>query len=378
MKINIHLVFIVLFMFNGFSIANYKHKKPLPVIIDVDGDFDDFLAILYALKSKEELDVRGITYQGDGWSNAASAQNIVDIADDIYPGKNLPVILGADYSLYESDKNPSTLGTPGCTYQKAAPEGAGGKRDQDLLMGLNRQLRLSKRIWYDVMKGFNITKDFADLIDSTINQTGKNPTIILTGPATNIVTLLRAYPIYSEKIDKVFWMGGALNVSGNLFSIPNNTRAEFNVFFDCVAARELLDFNLDITLIPLDFTSKIPLNSAFFDKLSKLKSFYGRFVCKFLSLVRATWFGGDATFFARYYLWDPTAIAVVKNIGVAKIVSNRSLNVTCDGNLNHDGQFVRSNVLTKSNFKVATDPIVSNPIENSPFFQDFLKVIDYD
>ncbi|CAG8752190.1 1090_t:CDS:2, partial [Cetraspora pellucida] len=120
-------------------------KKRIPVILDVDGDTDDFLAILYALKSKE-LDVRGITYQGDGWSHAASAQNIVDIVDDIYSSKNLPVILGSDYPLCGSNKNTDTLGTPSCSYQKAAPEGTNGKRDSDLLHGLNRQLRLSKRL----------------------------------------------------------------------------------------------------------------------------------------------------------------------------------------------------------------------------------------
>ncbi|RIB30679.1 hypothetical protein C2G38_1533637 [Gigaspora rosea] len=150
MGINIHFVFIVLFMFTNFSIASNEHQKPIPVIIDIDGDGADFLAILYALKSKE-FDVHSVTFDGDGWSHAASVQNIVDIADDIYPGKNLPVILGADYSLYDSDRHPNTLGSPGCTYQKSVPEGASGKRDQDLLYGINRQLRLSKRLWYDAI-----------------------------------------------------------------------------------------------------------------------------------------------------------------------------------------------------------------------------------
>ncbi|CAG8745147.1 15511_t:CDS:2 [Dentiscutata erythropus] len=364
MEINIYFVFIVLFMLADFSIASDKHQKPFPVIIDVDGGCDDFLAILYALKSKE-LDVRGITYN-------ASAQNIVDIVDDNYPGKNLPVILGADYNLYETDKTPDT---PGCTYQKAFPEGAHGKRDQDLLFGLNRQLRLSKRIWYDAIKGFNITKDLAYLIDSTIEETGKKPTIIMISPATNIATFLRAFPTYTAKIDKVFWMGGALNVPGN---VPNDTRAEYNVYLDCVAAQELLASNLDITLVPLDFIAQNPLSPAFFDKLSKLKSFYGMFTYNLLSIIRATWPGGDSAFFTIYYLWDSRTIAVVKNVGVAKIVSNRTLAVTCNGDPNYDGQFVKSNILTNSNFKVAIDAIVSTPIENSPYFQDFLNTIDYD
>ncbi|CAG8645000.1 25714_t:CDS:2 [Gigaspora rosea] len=341
-----------------------------------NGEVSDFLAILYALKSKE-FDVRGITFAGDGWAHAASVQNIVDIADDIYPGKNFPVILGADYSLYDSDRHPYTLGSPGCTYQKSVPEGVFGKRDQDLLFGINRQLRLSKRLWYDAIKGFNITKDLANLIDSTIEQTGKKPTIILIGTATNIAIFLRAFPTYTAKIDKVFWMGGALNVPGNVITVSNDSRAEYNVYLDCVAAQELIDSDLDITLVPLDFTNQIPLSPGVFDKLSKLKSFYGKFVYKLLSIIRKV-AGGDSTLFTSYYLWDPIAIAVAKDIGVAKIVSNRSLTVTCKGDEIYDGQFVKSKILTKSNFKAAIDAIVSKPIENSPFYQDFLNLIDFD
>ncbi|CAG8610941.1 3642_t:CDS:2 [Ambispora leptoticha] len=379
MKIIIPFAFAVLGIFTSSIIADGNNDKNsrIPVIIDTDGDSDDFLAILYALKSKE-LDVRGVTYQGDGWSHAASAQNIVDIIDDIYSGKNIPVILGADYSLYESDRNPNTLGTPGCTYQKSVPEGAGGRRDTDLLYGLNRKLRLSNRLWYDAVKGFNITQNLADLIDSTINQTGKKPTIIGTGPATNIATFLRAFPTYTTKIERFVWLAGALDVPGNLFSVPNNTRAEFNIYLDCVAAQEVLNSDLKITLAPLDFTDQTPLNTSFFDKLSKLKSFYGKFVYQLLFIIRATWFGGDPAFFSGYFLWDPKAVAIVKNIGVAKVVSNRTLAITCTGDVNYDGQFVRSQLMTKADLTIALVPIISNPVDNSPFFQDFLSVIDSD
>lgn len=303
----------------------------------------------------------------------ASAQNIVDVIDDIYPGRNIPVILGADHALYESDRDPYTFGSPGCTYQKSVPTIA--RHKNDLLFGLNRKLRLSRRIWYDAVKGFNITQDFADLIDSTIEQTGKKPIIVATGPVTNIATLLRAFPTYTTKIEEIVWMGGALDVAGNLFSVPNNTRGEFNVFLDCVAAQELLASDLKIILVPLDFTNKVPLNLALFDKFSKLTSFYGKFTYEFLSIVRSTWFGGEPKFFTDYFLWDVKTVAIIKNIGVRKIVSNRTLAVTCEGNIDYDGQFVTSQILTNANFQVAIDPIISNPVEDSPFFQDFIEVL---
>ncbi|RIA82752.1 hypothetical protein C1645_834882 [Glomus cerebriforme] len=67
-----------------------------------------------------------------------------------------------------------------------------------------------------------------DLIDSTIKQTDKKPIIIETGLVTNIATIL------------------------------SNTRAEFNVYLDCVAAQELLASDLDIILVPFDFTNENP------------------------------------------------------------------------------------------------------------------------
>ena len=66
MKIFVTCSFL-LTIFTSLVIANHQHE--LPVIIDTDGAIDDIMAIIYALKSKE-LDVRGITHQGDGFSHA--------------------------------------------------------------------------------------------------------------------------------------------------------------------------------------------------------------------------------------------------------------------------------------------------------------------
>jgi hypothetical protein len=76
-------------------------------------------------------------------------------------------------------------------------------------------------------------------------------------------------------------------------------------------------------------------------------------VYKLLSIIRLAWFGGDSESFAGYHLWDPVAIInIIENIGVGKIVSNRSLAVTCDGKENYDGQFVASRILTNQILKL--------------------------
>jgi inosine-uridine nucleoside N-ribohydrolase len=383
---NTFTILTILVIFASSVFANSQ----IPVIFSSDHDIDDHIAVIYALHS-EELDVRGITYQGTGFSHAgklindillntlfnfltqsvivASSQNIVNIFDDIYRGKDVPVLLGADYNLYETDKSPDS---PGCTYSKAIPEGAGGRRDTDLLYGLNRKLKPSKRQWYDARKGFNTSQDFADLIDSTIKETNKKPTIISIGPATNIATLLRDYPHYVEKIERIVWAAGSLKVKG---TVPNNPEAEYYLYLDCVAAQELFNYKLNILLLPDDFMHKLPVNPAFFDKLSKLNSFYGKFVHELLSIYRDLWPGGG--FFDEFFFWDTKAVAAVKNIGVKKIIPNRNLAVTCKGgDLKNDGHLVYSHTPVKANLKLGIEPIINkNQPENSPFYKDLLRVL---
>ena len=63
---NTFTIFTILTIF-----ASSVFATRIPVIFSSDGDPDDFAAVLYALNSKE-LDVRGFTYQGTGFSHAGS------------------------------------------------------------------------------------------------------------------------------------------------------------------------------------------------------------------------------------------------------------------------------------------------------------------
>ena len=54
---------------------------------------------------------------------------------------------------------------------------------------------------------------------------------------------------------------------GNVFSVPSNEYAEFNMFLDPLAAKTVFDSGLDITLVPLRIQRKV---SAFPKILEKL------------------------------------------------------------------------------------------------------------
>lgn len=100
-------------------------------------------------------------------------------------------------------------------------------------------------------------------------------TILCTGPLTPIAMLLdrRDSAALIAKIGKVIWMGGAVNVGGNLdpATLPPgvaNPYAEWNVFWDPYSAdRVFQETTFPIVLFPLDITNHAAITSDFMASL---------------------------------------------------------------------------------------------------------------
>lgn len=88
--------------------------------------------------------------------------------------------------------------------------------------------------------------------------------ILATGPLTNIGKALKEMP--SLRIRRIVWMGGAFFVPGNVSSW-----AEFNAYFDPWAVREVLKAQTDLTIVPLDVTTKTYIRREKMLKLIKSK-----------------------------------------------------------------------------------------------------------
>jgi len=99
-------------------------------------------------------------------------------------------------------------------------------------------------------------------------------TILCLGPLTPLATLLSEMPSAALKIERLFWMGGAINVCGNLDpdSIPPelaNPYAEWNVFWDPFAAESVFSNpKFPITLFPLDLTNQAKIDGTFKNQLA--------------------------------------------------------------------------------------------------------------
>ncbi|XP_021747078.1 uncharacterized protein LOC110712921 [Chenopodium quinoa] len=280
-------------------------KLGKPVIFDMDMSPGDFLALFYLLKVPVEvLDLRAIFVTPTGWANAATIDVVYDVLhmmgrDDIKVG------LGDSFARNQSDAVNSAVGD--CKYVKAIPHGSGGFLDSDTLYGLARDLPRSPRRYTaenSVKFGAPRDTDHPELrqplaleiwenVTNTISQKRKI-TILTNGPLTTLSKILSLDKNAVSKIQDVFVLGGHININGtygkgNLFTMPSNKYAEFNMFLDPLSANMVIESKLPITLIPLGAQRQVSSIPSFLNRLSRAENtpearFTHRLVSKLLSL----------------------------------------------------------------------------------------------
>lgn len=97
-------------------------------------------------------------------------------------------------------------------------------------------------------------------------------TILETGPLTTVAAALDLAPEIESKIKEIVWMGGALNVRGNVDPIMEGGQdrtAEWNVYWDPFGAARVWATKIPIIMCPLDLTNHVPVTSAFLKQLGK-------------------------------------------------------------------------------------------------------------
>lgn len=96
-----------------------------------------------------------------------------------------------------------------------------------------------------------------------VRESQEPVTIFVSGSLTNLALALRMDPKISGNIARVYIMGGAVNVSGNINDLlpeTDNQLAEWNIFVDPVAASEVISSGLSLYLVPLDATNQVRLS----------------------------------------------------------------------------------------------------------------------
>jgi purine nucleosidase/pyrimidine-specific ribonucleoside hydrolase len=88
-------------------------------------------------------------------------------------------------------------------------------------------------------------------------------TLFVSGAFTNLAQALRLDPGIKDNIAAVYFMGGAARSPGNIRGLDpgsSNTVAEWNIYVDPQAAREVFESGLDLYMIPLDATGQVMLS----------------------------------------------------------------------------------------------------------------------
>ncbi|RZC89780.1 hypothetical protein C5167_035774 [Papaver somniferum] len=253
------------------------------VVFDMDMSAGDFISLIYLLKVPVEvINLKGILVSATGWASAATIDIIYDILH-MMGRDDIPVGRGDVFGL--GQPNPSFTAVGDCKYIKAIPHGGGGLLDSDTLYGFARDLPRSPRrhtAENSVKYGAPRDTDHPELrqplaleVWQNISKSlapGSKITILANGPLTNLAQIIQSEKNLSSVVENVYVVGGHLSNSrtdlGNLFSVPSNEFAEFNMFLDPMAAKVVLESELNVTLIPLNVQRQV---SSFPEMLKRLQ-----------------------------------------------------------------------------------------------------------
>jgi purine nucleosidase len=218
------------------------------VLLDHDGAIDDFLATILLMTMEKVQPLGIVVTPADCYIKAAVSvtRKILDLMG-IY-----------DVPVAES------------TVRGINPFPADFRRDSVIIDNfpiLNENDRLKTPL---------VTESGGEFMVKVLQEATKPVTLMVTGPLTTVAQAIEIESKIVEKIEEIIWMGGALNVAGNVekvFALEHDGTAEWNVFWDPIAADRIWQTDIPITLCPLDLTNTVPVQSDFIHQLTKQRRY---------------------------------------------------------------------------------------------------------
>ncbi|MCQ4088054.1 nucleoside hydrolase [Saccharibacillus sp. JS10] len=154
----------------------------------------------------------------------------------------------------------------------------------------------------------------------TVKRTEGQTTLLFTGPLTDLARALDEAPEIEAKISRLFWMGGTFQ-AGNVQEPEHDGTAEWNVFWDPEAADRVFRTGIEIDLVALESTNKVPLTLAVRNRWASERRFEG---IDFLGQCYA--FCPPLVYMetnSTYYLWD---VLTTASLGKPELVERRTVN----------------------------------------------------
>ncbi|WP_194790424.1 nucleoside hydrolase [Pseudomonas sp. UFMG81] len=223
---------------------------PRDLIIDTDPGADDVVALLLAMASKEELNIRAITTVAGNVRLEKTSRN-ARLAREWGGREDIPVYAGAGRPLVR------------------APIYAANVHGEEGLTGVqvhepSKPLAKGNAVQY--------------LVDTLGAAEPHSITVAMLGPQTNLALALIQQPDIAKGIKEVVIMGGAHFNGGNI-----TPAAEFNLFADPHAAEVVLASGVKLTYLPLDVTHKLLTSDARLKQLAAVNNQASKLVVDILN-----------------------------------------------------------------------------------------------
>lgn len=193
------------------------------ILIDCDPGHDDIMAILCAMAHPEELNVLGYTTVCGNNTLPSVTHNLLNVLS--YIKHPAPVAMGCENPL---------IGVP-------EVQDAHGKTGLDGFDFPEPNIETLKISAVEFMK------------EQILNCADK-VTLVGMGPLTNIAVLIKAYPETKKRIDKIVFMGGAIQ-GGNILE-----HSEFNIYADPFAAEIVAESGIPLVICPLEVCREVAIS----------------------------------------------------------------------------------------------------------------------
>ncbi|BAZ13926.1 inosine/uridine-preferring nucleoside hydrolase [Calothrix sp. NIES-4071] len=218
------------------------------VLVDHDGAVDDFLAVMLLLTMEHVEPVGVIVTPADCYIQPAvsATRKILDLMEKSY----IPV---AESSVRGINAFPYLY-----------------RRDS---FAIDNFPILNQRDTYTTPL---LTEPGQDFMIRALRSASEKVTLLITGPLTNLAYALDKAPDIETKIRRLIWMGGALNVPGNVeknWESGQDGSAEWNAYWDPLAAARVWESSIEIIMCSLDITNNVPVTPEFVQKIGKQRQY---------------------------------------------------------------------------------------------------------
>ena len=115
-----------------------------------------------------------------------------------------------------------------------------------------------------------------DFMVRVLREASEQVTLMVTGPFTTVAAALDHSPEIEAKIKQIIWMGGALNVTGNVeksLEAGQDGSAEWNAYWDPISVARVWKTQIPIIMCPLDLTNNVPVTSELVYKMGRQRHY---------------------------------------------------------------------------------------------------------